>query len=174
MLDNNEAMLEKVKEVHKFSSWASQSLKYEGELPFRFYLDPERLGDYSLEKRRPSPVRFSTERHSVIDYLVNAEKENPRRIAVTIHEFETIADAHLGMVDILSHSMAPQLPSGMELGIKLGDVSFGGHGEIQSSLVFTRFNILVTVESVSEPRQSVQDIAQIIDVQIQDFQKERK
>lgn len=174
MLDNYEATLERVKEAHNFSSWAGQSLKFEGELPYRFYLDPERLGDYAIEQRKPFPETLSTERHSVIDYLANSSKKNPHRVAVTIHEFETIADAHMGMVEILSRSMAPRLPSGTELGIDLGDVSFGGHGEIQSTLFFSRFNILVKVESVSEQRQSVQDVAEMIDAQIQDHQRERQ
>lgn len=174
MTDNQQAMLDKVKEAHKFSSWANQSLKYEGELPYRFYLDPERLGDFSLDQRKPFPVNLGTERHSVIDYLVNAKAKEPHRIAVTIHEFETVEDAHMGLVDILSRSMAPQLPSGEELGIELGDVSFGGHGDTQSSLFFTRFNLLVKVESVSERSQSVQALAEMIDSQIRDFQKRKK
>lgn len=171
MNDNHEAALKKVKEAHHFSSWAKQSLKYKGELPYRFYLDAEKLGEFSLESRKPFPVKLSVERHSVTDYLVNDNKKNPHRIAVTIHEFENVADAHAGMVDILSDSMAPRLPSGEELGLDLGDVSFGGHGKIQSSLFFTRFNILAKVESVSEELQSVDELAKIVDLQIQEHQK---
>ena len=173
MNNNFEAAIEKVKEAHQFSSWAKQSLDAKGELPYRFFLDTERLGEFSLETRKPFPERLGVERHSVIDYLVNDDKKKPHRVAVTIHEFENVPDAHMGMVDILSHSMSPRLPSGKELRLDLGDVSFGGHGKIQSSLFFTRFNILVKVESVSEDLDSVEDIAEIVDMQIKENQRAR-
>jgi hypothetical protein len=163
----NEDFRNIVKDRHNFSQWAGKAKAFKGPLCKKFLPKIAEIKGLVLEKRRPIPE----EKHAVIDYYHSTDDKDIR-FAVTIFEYASVLDAHEGLVDMLSHCMAPVLPRASEKGIKAGDVAFGGHGQLQTDISFTRYNVLVRVESVGPKPASVKELAEKIDKQIIEHQKQ--
>lgn len=155
-----------VKEKHGFKNWAGKVRSFNGILCRGFLPDHNALPGYVLEARRAIPG----EKYHFTDYF--HRKGDPTiRFAVTIRVLPSIEEAHEGLIDILSYSMAPYLPPAEEKGLDSGDVGFTGHGNEQTLISFTRYNVLVKVESLGPKQVPVKELAELLDSQIIAFQK---
>jgi hypothetical protein len=151
---------EALKHTYGFADWGGR----EGAVPgrVRFVPDAERLPDLAFEERTALPVTG----HSFIDHYRVGEEGG--RVALTVVEYGTPSDAQEGLLDVLSRSMAVQLPSCSERGLAVGDACFCGFGEPITAVFFARRNVLVRVESVGTAPVSVADVARGIDAQLQE------
>jgi hypothetical protein len=167
-MNSHERFREGVKERYGFSGWAGRVAAPNGPLRYKFLPKVDAIADYSHEKRAAIPDAG----HTFIDYYQHKTKPDIR-IAVTIAEYHSIADAHDGLVEHLCHCMAPLLPRAAECGIAAGDIGFGGYEKMQTAVFFVRFNQLVKVNSVGKKDISVKDVAETIDRQIQEHHQKK-
>jgi hypothetical protein len=151
---------EALKRTYAFAEWGGREAAVEGR--HRFVPDAERLPGLAFEQRTALPVTS----HSYIDRYRLGEEGG--RVAVTVVEYVTPSDAHEGLLDVLSRSMAVRLPSCSELGLAVGDACFCGFGEPITTVFFARRNVLVRVESVGSTPVSVAEVARGIDAQLQE------
>ncbi|KYK32419.1 MAG: hypothetical protein HXS46_09440 [Theionarchaea archaeon] len=156
-----------VKENYDFSSWAGKTKYFKGKLCENFFLHTKKFEGWSLEEKEELPTFYSE--RSTVQYIYNLPAEEGKEriaVAITVREFNSILEAHEALIDLLMTYMAPYLPRCEEKGLNIGDVCFGGHGDLQTSVIFTRYNILVRIDSVGTKDISVKEFAETIDSQI--------
>lgn len=85
------------------------------------------------------------------------------RVMVRLYEYDTPMAAHEGLIDIVMTYMAPSLPACASVGIQAGDVCFGSHGDVQTGVIFARYNVLVQVESIGGEPTAVTPFVRTID-----------
>jgi hypothetical protein len=86
-----------------------------------------------------------------------------RRIITTVFECKSVDDAHETLIDVVMTYMAPNLPRCETRGLTIGDICFGSHGEVNLSVIFARFNILVEVKSATPEQTLVDEFARTVD-----------
>ena len=160
-MENFARFRDALKDDYRFSEWAGKTKEADGVLSQKFISVPEELGDYVFERRKAIPEGGK----AFVEYYRSVSDENVR-FAVTIIEHGSILGAHEGMIDHFSSCMATDLPRTEERDINVGDVGFAGHTDVQTSVFFTRNNLLVKVDNVGSTHISVKDIAEKIDQQI--------
>lgn len=99
------------------------------------------------------------------DYFHRLDDPSARAM-VRVTEYDTRSAAETGLLETLSMSMAVTLPRLDAVRNALGDVAFGGHDELDQSVVFLRANIVVDVRSIGDKPISILDLAKRTDAQI--------
>ncbi len=147
---------------YQFGSWADRVQNFAKDLTHRFLVDPSKIDGFKFIERRAIP----DDNHHFIDYFSDVSNEQVV-IAVTLKEHQSIAEAHEHLKYALMHSMAPNLPFLEEDDVSIvGDIGFGGHGEVERAVFFTRANLMITVESVGDVEVDVLEFVKKIDEQI--------
>jgi len=146
-----------VKQRYGFADWPGRA----GRAAAGLYLpDHALLAGLPFDRRVP----FSGTGRAFIDLLAGPDGA---RVALWIQHYDTILDAHEGLVDVLATSMAPRLPDGADRGLgEIGDVAFGGMTEPVTAVFFVRGNVLVRAESIGERPIAIAAVAAEIDRQI--------
>jgi hypothetical protein len=145
---------ETLKQAYGFAEWPGR----DGTPAVGVFLpEHEALEGLTLETRVPLGTR------AYVDRLAGPPGN---RVALWVHQFETAADAQEGLVDQLQSAMAPGLPRCAERGIEVGDVSFCGLADPVDTILFTRGNVLIRVQSIGDEDVSVTDVAIEVDRQI--------
>ena len=96
-------------------------------------------------------------------YIFGETQDKPL-ISITVKAHATVADAQMGLLNILSQFSMILLKAETH-GLKLGDVGFAmSEGDVITFIAFVRNNITVVVKNISpENPKSVKDIAGQID-----------
>lgn len=162
MTMKDEEYREKVKENYDFSSWAGKTKRPEARPSADFNILFDTLNDLQLEERKDLPLSYGEKR--AIRYIYSCpESITEDRVVITTYEFESVGEAHEGLINAVMTYMAPTLPTCESKGIEIGDVCFGCHSDIQTSLIFARSNILVEIDSIGTHDLSVVEFAQKVD-----------
>jgi hypothetical protein len=165
MIDNDAdaAYRNRVKENYGFSEWGGHTK--EGDRHVRLtnvLLITEEFKGWELAEKEDLPA--SARQLRVLRYVFSASKD--RRMVSTIFECNSVLDAHESLIDVVMTYMAPKLPRCETKGLEIGDVCFAGHGEINLSVIFARFNILAEIQRVGTVATSVDEFAKSVDALI--------
>jgi hypothetical protein len=168
---NNEeaAMRKRIKEIHSFSAWAK---RIPGKASFfsmnvsirkKDISDLEHMLKWELVKKKPMPIERPG--CKCTQYLFkNPEPEKTEElILIRITECDSQSNAHESIIDFMMFSTAPKFPRGEETGLDIGDVCFGSYEKTPVSVLFTRDNFMVYVQSVGTDDVNVDKIAARID-----------
>ena len=161
---SDEAYREAVKQNYGFSEWAGRTKEGDRNV---------RVSDFDFDVRVRAMANFDVlERQD----LTPASRQNratrftcvypskaTRRIITTVFECKSVDDAHETLIDVVMTYMARKLPRCETTGLTIGDICFGSHGEVNLSVIFARFNILVEIKSATPGPTSVDDFARTID-----------
>lgn len=159
---DNQVWLEGAKQRFDFNAWPCPSEKSAQFRTKGFSLNIKHIAEtWHLERRIPYGD------NGYADYFENVENDK-YRIMVRVSEYSSHDKARLALLNEISFSTAMTLPRLDSLGIEVGDVGFTGHGDIPTSIVFVRHNILVDIRSIGEEPISVMEFSQLVDNNIQD------
>lgn len=158
---SDEAYREAVKQNYEFSEWAGRTK--EGTRDVRISglvlaTRSEKLAVVEAEELTPS-----SRQNRVTRYICLSPEQNSDRIITTIFECKSVDDAHETLIDIAMTYMARKLPRCESTGLTVGDICFGSHGEVNVSVIFARFNILVEIKSATPGPTPVDEFARTID-----------
>ncbi|HBZ65602.1 MAG TPA: hypothetical protein DEO70_02105 [Bacteroidales bacterium] len=159
-MDSNNEFLKALKADYNYQNW-QKKIKIPNKVLKRYLPNHSLISDFILEKRRAIPDA----NHRFIDYFQH-KNDKDIRVAISISLFSTIEEAHDGLIHILCNCSAPNIPTGKEKGIDVGDISFCGLHDIQTAIFYTRNNVLIKIESVGRKDYPINRIAEIIDKDI--------
>jgi len=149
MIDNeaDDAYRNQVKLNYQFSSWAGQTKVGNSNVRLLdFRIESEDLQGWKLEEKEELPP--GTRQQRVFRYIHSPARESSnQRYVSTIFECSSVFDAHETLIDVVMTYMARKLPRCETRGLEIGDICFGSHGEVNLSVIFARFNILVEIQS---------------------------
>ena len=165
-IDADEQYRNQVKTRYEFSSWAGHVK--EGDRNARLgdvLVLPIVLESWRLEEHENLPS-FSRQQH-VVRYVYNSARgDGGPRVASTVFSCESVLEAHETLIDVVMTYMAPNLPRCETKGVEVGDICFGSHGELNLSMIFARFNILVEIKNAGREAVSVNEFAENVDALI--------
>lgn len=159
-MDSNNEYMKALKSDYNYQNWQNK-IKIPDRISNRYLPNHSKISDFVLEKRRAIPDTS----HRFIDYFRH-KIDKDIRVAISISEFRTIEEAHEGLLHILCHCSAPNIPTGEMKGIEVGDISFCGHQDVQTSIFYTRNNVLIKIESVGKKDFPINEIAEMTDKEI--------
>ena len=164
-IDPDEAYRNEVKLNYEFSSWAGQTKVGDNNVRLsdvRF--QPEDLPGSTMEEKEE--LRPSARQKQVVRYIhsfSSAGAGGTQRLVTTVFECNSVIEAHESLIDVVMTYMAPNLPRCETKGLEIGDICFGSHGEVNISVIFARFNILVEIKSTTPGPASVDEFARNVD-----------
>lgn len=161
-IDADEAYRNRVKANYEFSTWAGHTM--EGTPSVRLTdvrISPEQIKGWKLEDTEELPAaRQRRERRYI---YVSLESDGRRRLLLTTLECNSVLDAHESLIDVVMTYMAPRLPRCETKGLKVGDICFGSHGDVNLSVIFARFNIVAEIKNAGTEPTSVDEFARAVD-----------
>jgi hypothetical protein len=161
-IDADEAYRNQVKANYEFPTWAGHTR--EGTADVR--LTGLRIGSEQIEKwklEEAEELQAVRQRRELRYVYVLPESGGRRRLILTILECNSVLDAHESLIDVVMTYMAPRLPRCETLGLELGDICFGSHGDVNLSVIFARFNILVEIKNAGTEPTAVDEFARAVD-----------
>jgi hypothetical protein len=161
---SDEGYREAVKQNYEFSEWAGHTKEGTREVRISGFVLPtrgEKLAVVEAEDLTPG-----SRQNRVTRYICLSPQENSGRIITTIFECKSVDDAHETLIDIVMTYMARKLPRCEAKGLAIGDICFGSHSEVNLSVIFARFNILVEIKSAAPGPTPVDEFARTIDALI--------
>lgn len=165
-IDANEAYRNQVKANYQFSGWAGHVK--EGNRDARLadvLILPDELKGWGLEEKEELPP--SNRQQRVARYIYNSSREGRGpRVVSTVFDCNSVLEAHETLIDVVMTYMAPNLPRCETKGLEIGDICFGSHGEVNLSVIFARFNILVEIKNAGVEAISVDEFARNVDSRI--------
>jgi hypothetical protein len=162
-IDADEEYRNQVKANYEFSSWAGQVK--EGDINARLVdilVLPTVLESWRLEEHEDLPS-FGRPRQVVRYIYHSARGDSGPRVTSTVFFCESALEAHETLIDLVMTYMAPNLPRCQSKGLEIGDICFGSHGEVNLSMIFARFNILVEIKNAGREAVSVDELARNVD-----------
>jgi len=162
MIDNDDdAYRARVKENYSFSEWAGHTKRGDRQVRITdFKLAAEEISEWKLAEREDLPP--SSRQRQIVRYVFNSGGKG-RRLVSTVFECNSVIDAHESLIDVVMTYMAQKLPRCGEKGLEIGDICFAGHGDVNVSVIFARFNILAEIQSVGSDPASVDSFARSVD-----------
>ena len=166
MIDNDadDAYRNQVKLNYEFSRWAGQTKEGNNDVRLSdFRIQPEDF-PWKLEEEEELPP--SARQKQVVRYIFTASfarEGGTQRLVTTVFECNSVIEAHESLIDIVMTYMARNLPRCETKGLQIGDICFGSHGEINLSVIFARFNILVEIKSTTPGPAPVDEFARNVD-----------
>jgi hypothetical protein len=152
-----------VKERYRFSEWSAAEATNLGTV--RSFL-PQVADRHALTLEKRVPMRDVPGAFS--EYYVSATDPGVR-VLVDIATYPSIAAAHDALLHLLAKAMALTLPSATERGLAVGDVAFTGLGELVTTVLFVRRNVVIDIRSVGITPVAVAELAFDLDSQIRDL-----
>ena len=158
---SEEAFRETVKQNYDFSQWAGQTKQGDRGVRISAFAVPSRGNVFAVvEKEDLSPSR---RQDRVTRYVCVSPPGGNRRIVATVFECTSVEEAHETLIDVVMTYMAPKLPRCETKALTIGDICFGSHGDVNLSVIFARFNILIEVKSATPDGASVDEFAKAMD-----------
>ena len=169
MIDNNDdAYRNQVKQNYEFSTWAGRTKAGDDNARLTdFRIRSEDLSGWKLDEQEELPGSGRQQR--VVRYIYSPLRDaGQQRFVTTVSECNSVLDAHEALIDVVMTYMAPKLPRCETLGLEVGDICFSSYGELNLSVFFARFNILVEIQSTTPGPASVNSFAAQVDSLILD------
>jgi hypothetical protein len=161
-INNEDVFRNQVKTNYEFSQWAGRTKEGDSRVQLKdFVLPSEGIDRWTLEQDEELPAGERQQR--VLRYVFNGRAAGSQRVVVTVFECNSVNDAHESLIDVVMTYMAPSLPRCETKGLEIGDICFGSHGEVNLSVIFARFNILVEIQSATPGPVSVDELARGVD-----------
>src|SRR5262245_39185978 len=160
-IDADEAYRNQVKTNYEFSTWAGRTREGGPDVHLTdVRIGPDELKGWKLEESEqlPGPGQQRETR-----YIFASPENNKRRLVLTATECTSTLEAHESLIDVVLTYMAPRLPRCETRGLELGDICFGSHGDVNLSIIFARFNILVEIKNAGTEPTSVDEFARAVD-----------
>jgi hypothetical protein len=158
---SDEAYREAVKQNYAFSEWAGRTKEGTRDVRIIGFTLPARAE--TLEVAEAEDQTPSRRQNRATRYICISPPKSGRRIIATVFECNSVDEAHETLIDIVMTYMARKLPRCETRGLAIGDICFGSHSEVNLSVIFARFNILVEIKSATPGPTSVDDFARTID-----------
>lgn len=164
----NSEYIEGLKIKYNFKSWIS-FVQNKEKLIQRYLPVHEQIIDFVFEKRRAIP----NVNYAFIDYFIH-KKDADIKLAITIHHYDNIENAHNCLLGSLSGCTLSVIPNANFKGVHIGDICYLfpkfqlDKSNVNEHISFVRSNISVTIESVGYKPYDVKKIGLIIDEQILD------
>jgi hypothetical protein len=161
--DADEKFRNRVKANYEFSSWAGGVKEGTKDARLRDVLTlPDALQNWKLEEMENLPS--SNRQQRVVRYIYNSERDGgAARLVSTVIDCSSVLEAHETLIDVVMTYMAPNLPRCETKGLEVGDICFGSHGDVNRSVIFARFNILVEIKNAGREAVSVDEFARKVD-----------
>jgi|SaaInl4_150m_RNA_FD_contig_21_176957_length_1675_multi_9_in_0_out_0_1 hypothetical protein len=157
----NDMYRNEVKERYSFSSWAEKSKEAQAGPYKECSISEEGIHGLALLDKHHLPRNFRERRSQ--SYRLSPKdktKDFEELFLVDLQECGSIEDAHENLIDTLMGCMSTRLP---DLEDDIGDIAFGSHGDIQTSILFVRNNVVASVRSIGKKDVSVVETARVID-----------
>ncbi len=172
MTNEEDSRRENIKEIHNFSSWKRKvtdkkrrDLSIDLSASIRDFSDIKNFFNWKLIRKEP--VEIERQECKATEYLwKNPTNEKEELVQIRIIECNSFSDAHEAIIDFMMSSSLMKFPSCEEIGIDIGDICFGGYGEILTGIIFARNNVMVYIRSVGKNDISIKEIAENIDSMI--------
>ena len=161
---SDEAYREAVKQNYAFSEWAGRTREGTRDVRIIGFTLPRRAETLEVAEAVDQTPSFRQNR--VTRYISISPPKSDRRIIATVFECNSVDEAHETLIDIVMTYMARKLPRCETKGLAIGDICFGSHSEVNLSVIFARFNILVEVKSATPGPTPVDEFARTIDALI--------
>ena len=144
---SDDAFREQVKQNYQFAQWAGRTKEGTPEVRISdFRLAPGTQDRFTVEQGEP--LEPSNRQNRITRYVsVSPAAREESRTIVTVFECKSVNDAHETLIDVVMTYMARNLPRCETTGLTVGDICFGSHGDVNLSVIFARFNILVEIKS---------------------------
>lgn len=155
------AYREQVKQNYEFAQWAGRTKEGDPNVKVIDFTLPSE-GNLRVEQREDLTPSDRQNRITRYVFAAPAGGEAVRTIA-TVFECRSVNDAHETLIDVVMTYMARNLPRCETRGLPVGDICFGSHGEVNLSVIFARFNILVEIKSATPESPPVDEYARAID-----------
>ena len=164
MIDANDNYRNQVKDRYEFSSWAGRTKDGDARVS-GFNVPSDAIRGLELIEREELPPSGRQRRITRYVYSSSSEGGGQRQV-VTVFECDSPADAHETLIDVVMTYMAPGLPRCETKELSVGDICFCGHGDMNSSVIFARSNVLVEIKNASSPPAPVDELAKNFDALI--------
>jgi hypothetical protein len=151
-----------VKARYGFADWGGKTRGDVSGFIANFLLPPTAIEGWVRENREEVAPFFRGKRTTRLTYTTAASRA-AERVLITVTECDSVLDSHESLIDTVMTYMAPSLPKCETLGLEIGDVCFGCHGDLQVAVIFARYNLLVGVDSIGANPIKVNPIALDID-----------
>jgi hypothetical protein len=186
MNSNFEEFRKAVKEKIDFDSWAGTRKCRDGGLWINFFLPFGDINELTLEEKKDITKNHLTlykknklaRNHRKRRYsryiFSNKDALSEGRVLIRVVECNSVIEAHEVLIDIVMTFMATTLPRCETHGLHIGDVCFGSYGNVPSSIIFTRYNIIVEARSIGFKDLPVDKITEKIDFFIHSDPEESK
>lgn len=163
MTDANDIYRNRVKENHEFGSWASRTKAGDREVQITNFVIPADVIK-GLQREAQEELPPSDRQKRITRHVYSSSREGGgQRLVVTIFECNSVSDAHETLIDVVMTYMAPKLLKCETKGLEIGDICFCGHGEVNVSVIFARFNILAEIKSAGPTPTPVDEFARSLD-----------
>ena len=161
--DADDAYRNQVKVNYEFSSWAGRTKVGNNDVRLLdFRIESEDLQGWKLEEEEQLPP--GTRQLRVVRHIYRSLRESTsQRLVTKVFECNSVTDAHETLIDVVMTYMARNLPRCETKGLEVGDICFGSHGDVNLSVIFARFNILVEIQSATPGPPSVDEFARNVD-----------
>jgi hypothetical protein len=161
-IDADEAYRNQVKANYEFVTWAGHTREGTPDVRLRdLRIGSEQIEKWKLEEAEE--LQTVRERRELRYIYVSRESDGRRRLILTMLECNSVLDAHESLIDVVMTYMAPRLPRCETNGLEIGDICFGSHGDVNLSVIFARFNILVETKNAGTEPTSVDEFARAVD-----------
>jgi hypothetical protein len=158
---SDDAYRDQVKQNYEFAQWAGRTREGDANVRVTGFTLAGGRENFTIDQRED--LTPSDRQNRVTRYICVAPAgRGPVRIA-TVFECKSVNDAHETLIDVVMTYMARNLPRCETRGLTVGDICFGSHGEVNLSLIFARFNILVEIKSTTPGTTPVDELARAID-----------
>src|SRR5947207_1678844 len=145
----------RVKENYQFSEWSGRTKLGDSNVRIRDFSVPSDIVK-GLNLEAKEELLPSERQQQIMRYIYSSSRgAGDQRLVVTVFECNSVIEADETLIDVVMTYMAPKLPRCETKGLEIGDICFAGHGEVNLSVIFARFNILAEVRSASPSTTSV-------------------
>ncbi len=159
---DEDAYRNQVKVNYEFSTWSGRTKVGDNVRLSGLRIQPDDLQGWKQEAKEDLPKTGKPV--DSVRYIYCPRREpGGQRFVANVFECISVFDAHEALIDVVMTYMARKLPRCETKGLEVGDICFGGHGEINLSVIFARFNILVEVKSTTPGPESVNEFARTLD-----------
>jgi hypothetical protein len=138
---------------YNLQEWAQQIEAGKRIFIWNFFMAGKEIQGWRLLKTIPEQIY---EDRRILTYLwQRVEKDAEELIKIEIIESANWHRAHETLVELLGEHQALQIPEAKSKKVELGDIAFVGFGDMIQSVIFTRANLVIRINSIGRKNVSI-------------------